>query len=150
MVSSKAKTVEEYIKSLPAERGEVIRAVRKVILKNLPKGYVENMNWGMIVYEIPLSTYPITYNKQPIGIAALCAQKNYFAVYLSVYQNSEMEKWFKEEYAKSGKKLDMGKSCVRFKKIDDLPIELIGKTIAKIPIKKCIEMYEESRNHTTK
>ena len=146
MVSSNAKTVVEYLKSLPTEKREVIGAVRKVILKNIPKGYVEVMNWGMIVYEVPLATYSITYNKQPIGIAALAAQKNYFSLYLmNVYGNKETEKWFRDEFNKAGKKLDMGKSCVRFKKLDDLPLDVIGKTIAKTTVKDCISLYEKSR-----
>src|SRR3989344_1849247 len=131
MVQSNAKTVEAYLKELPTERKEAISAVRKVILKNLPRGYEECMQYGMISYVIPLEKYPDTYNKQALGIVALASQKNYMSVYLmAIYGGKKTEKWFAEEYRKSGKKLDMGKSCIRFRKLDDLPLELIGKAVA--------------------
>jgi len=134
MVSSNAATVSEYIKSLPEDKREAIKAVRKIILDNLPKGYKEGMLSGMIVYYIPLEEYPDTYNGQPIGIAGLAAQKNYNSLYLlTVYGDPEIEKWFKARYKASGKKLDMGKSCVHFKKAEDLPLDLIAETIAKVP-----------------
>src|SRR3989344_5122804 len=146
MVSSNAKTVEQYLKELPQERREAISAVRKVILKNLPKGYEECMMFGMIGYAIPLSKYPNTYNNQPLGIAALASQKNYMSIYLmNVYGNKETEKWFKDAYKKSGKKLDMGKSCVHFKKLDDLPLDVIGKTITLTSVDELIKVYEKSR-----
>jgi len=144
-VKSKQKTVEGYLKGLPAERREAISAVRSVILKNLPKGYVEGMNWGMIAYEIPLSVYPNTYNKQPLGVAALASQKNYMAVYLMTVYSPKMEKWLRVEFAKRGKKLDMGKCCVRFRKLDDLPLDVIGKVIAGTGVKEYIALYEKAR-----
>lgn len=147
MVKSSAKTVEDYLQTLPPERREAMRRVREVILKNLPDGYVETMNWGMISYEIPLESYPDTYNKQPLAMAALAAQKNYMSLYLmSVYGHKETEKWFKERYKASGKKLDMGKSCVHFKKLDDLPLDLIGETISRCTVEKYIQNYERARN----
>jgi hypothetical protein len=146
MVSSDAKTVDEYLQTLPADRREAISAVREVILGNLPEGYVESMNWGMISYEIPLSRYPKTYNKQPLAMAAVASQKNYMSLYLmTVYGDKDTENWFHERYRASGKKLDMGKSCVHFRKLDDLPLDLVGETIGRVSVDKYIERYEQSR-----
>ncbi|MEX0622036.1 MAG: DUF1801 domain-containing protein [Candidatus Woykebacteria bacterium] len=146
-MQSNAKTVEEYISSLTAERAEAIKKVREVILKNLPPGYEENMNWGMISYEIPLSKFSDTYNKQPLGIVALASQKQHMSVYLmSIYADPKMEKWFTDEYKKSGKRMDIGKSCVRFRKLENLPLDLIGKAIAKSPSPDdYISFYKKSR-----
>ena len=149
MVSSDAATVDEYIKSLPDERREAIKGLRKVILDNLPKGYKEGMLWGMITYYIPLKDYPNTYNRQPLGYAALASQKNYNSLYLlTVYGDPKTEKWFKAQYKASGKKLDMGKSCVHFKKLDDLPVDLIAETIARTPKDAYIKRYEAARKLT--
>jgi len=146
MFKSKAKSVSEYLNSLEPERRKAIEAVRKVILKNLPKGYEEAFNWGAIVYQIPLKRYPDTYNGQPLAYAALASQKNYMSLYLmGVYGDNDTEKWFKKRFAESGKKLDMGKSCVRFKRLEDLPLDVIGETIARIPLEKYLRKYEESR-----
>lgn len=146
MVSSSATTVAEYLASLPLEKRSVIEAVRSVILAHIPKGYEEGMIYGMIGYYIPLEQYPNTYNDQPLCYVALAAQKNYFSLYLmSVYGNPAIQAWFEAEFAESGKKLDMGKSCVRFKKLEDLPLKLIGQTIAKTSPKAFIEYYELSR-----
>jgi Domain of unknown function (DU1801) len=150
MVSSKAATVKEYLEELPEERRAVIAAVRKVILKNLPKGYQETMNWGMISYEIPLKRYPDTYNGQPLSYAALAAQKNHYAVYLGgacrcVEKGVNPESWLRDEFQKAGKKLDMGKGCVRFKKLADLPLDVIGQVIAQATPQQFIAWYEASR-----
>ena len=146
MVKSNVKTVDEYLKSLDTERRKAIETVRKVILKNLPKGYEESFNWGAITYEVPLKRLPKTYNGQPLAYAAIASQKNYMTLYLmGVYGHKETETWFKRRFAESGKKLDMGKSCVRFKKLEDLPLDVIGETIARIPMEKYIQAYEESR-----
>jgi uncharacterized protein YdhG (YjbR/CyaY superfamily) len=140
---SEAKTVEEYISSLPEERKDAITKVRETILKNLPKGYQETMNWGMIAYEIPLETYPDTYNGQPLMYAALASQKNHMAVYLNgIYTSENMRKKFEAEYNATGKRLDAGKSCVRFKKLDDLPLDLIGKTITSMSVSDLINLFE--------
>ncbi len=145
MQNLNATTAAEYIAQLPADRRDDIEKVRTVILKHLPKGYQEAIGYGMIGYVIPLSRYPNTYNRQPIGPAGLAAQKHYNSLYLmSVYANKETEQWFKAEYAKSGKKLNMGKSCLRFKKADDLPLDLIGKVIAKFSVDDFIKQYEQS------
>jgi Domain of unknown function (DU1801) len=104
------------------------------------------MNWGMISYEIPPERYPKTYNKQPLSYAALAAQKNYFVLHLmAVYGSPEQAAWFREEFRKAGKKLDMGKACVRFRKLDDLPLDVIGQVIARTPPDKYIAYYEATR-----
>lgn len=144
MVYNSAKDIKEYLESLPEDRKKSIEIVRDVILQNLPKGYEETMNWGMISYEVPLSIYPKTYNQKPLMYAALASQKNHMAVYLSnIYSDPEARDWFEFEYKATGKKMDIGKSCVRFKKLDDLPIELIGQAIARTPMDEFIAYYEE-------
>lgn len=146
MVSSPAKTPEEYLLSLPAERRAVIAAVRDLILANLPSGYVETMNWGMLSYEIPLSTYPNTYNGQPLSYIGLAAQKNNYALYLmAVYANPLLLQHLQDAYTRANKKLDMGKSCLRFKKLEDLLQPVIAETIAAVPVEKYLEVYEKSR-----
>lgn len=146
MVQSKAGTVAEYLKELPAERRAVIAVVRKAIRASLPKGYQETMRFGAISYEIPLKRFPDTYNGQPLCYAGLAAQKHHFAVYLMcVYMNAERTKWLRDEFQKAGKKLDMGKSCIRFKKLEDLPLAVIGQAIASVPPERYIAVYEASR-----
>ncbi len=143
MVSSNAKTVSEYIRSLPPERAKIIRAVRKAIVDNLPKGYVETMNWGMISYEIPMRMYPTTYNKKPLSYAGLAAQKNNYSLYLmGLYWNEEMNAWFVNEFKKRKLKLRAGKGCIRFNTLEDLPLDVIGKVISKISVKEYIQHYE--------
>ncbi len=145
-MTSKAKTVKEYLAGLPADRRGAIEAVRKVILKSLDKGYEEGMQYGMIGYFVPHSIYPDGYHcdsKQPLPFAGLASQKNYMSVYLScVYGNPEQEAWFRKEWAKTGKKLDMGKACIRFKKPEDLALDVIGKAIARVPVKQFVGYYE--------
>jgi len=146
MVMSKAATVADYLAELPADRRRTISAVRAVIRKSLPKGYKESVGYGMICYAVPLSTYADTYNGQPLCYAALASQKNYCALYLmNVYGDTQTAKAFRDGFKKAGKKLDMGKSCVRFKTADDLPLDVIGRTIALTPMKAFIEKYEKAR-----
>lgn len=148
MVQSKAETVDQYLSELPTKRREDITVLRKIILKNLPDGFIETMQYGMISYIIPFDHYPKTYNHQPLAIVSLASQKNYMSLYLmNIYSDKKKEYWFKEEYKKSGKKLDMGKSCLRFKKIEDLPLELIAKVINQTSVKDFIEQYENSRKY---
>ena len=105
------------------------------------------MQFGMISYVIPLERYPVTYNKQPLMYASLASQKNYMSLYLmNIYGNPQAQQWFREEYQASGKRLDMGKSCVRFKKLEDLPVDLIGKAIARGSVCDFIKLYEASRS----
>jgi Domain of unknown function (DU1801) len=151
MVQSKAVTVAAYLKSLPAERRAVIAAVRKVIVKNLPKGYKETMNWGGISYEIPLKRYPDTYNGQPLGIASLANQKRHISLYLmGIYANDFDARWFKEAWQASGKRLDMGKSCVRFKTLDDVPLDVIGAAVARTTVDDFVAAYESARDEVTR
>ena len=146
MVKSSAGTVEEYLDELAPDRREQIETVRSVVLENLPDGYDESMNWGMITWEIPLERYPKTYNKQPLMYAALASQKNYMSLYLMcVYTHEGTQTEFERRFKDSGKKLNMGKSCVRFKKVDDLPLDLIADTIASTPVDEYIRSYEAAR-----
>jgi hypothetical protein len=147
-MQSKAATVPEYLASLPADRREAIEAVRAVILKHLGKGFTEGMQYGMITYAVPHSIYPAGYHcdpRQPLPFAALASQKGYMSIYLSwLYGSPSEEARFRAQWAKSGKKLDMGKSCLRFKKLDDLCLDLIGEAIASVPVAAYIKRYEAS------
>ena len=146
MARSMAGSVEDYLQELPRERREVLQAVRKVVLDNLPAGYVETMNWGMITYEIPLERYPDTYNKRPLMYAALASQKNHMSLCLMcVYSHKESRVRFEEKFKASGKKLNMGKSCVRFKRLEDLPLDVVGEAIAGTSVDAYIRFYQESR-----
>jgi hypothetical protein len=146
MASSKAKTVAAYLKELPAERRAVIAAVRAVILKHLPKGYEEAMEWGMACYQIPLRVHPDTYNGRPLMYAALAAQKNFYALYLTgLHQNPELLAELKAGFAKAGKRFDAGKSCLRFRQLEDLPLPVIGRMIARVPPAALIRQYERVR-----
>lgn len=146
MVQSKARTVEAYLKELPPERREVVAAVRRMVLKHLPKGYVEAMAFGMIGYGVPLERYPDTYNGQPLAYVAVAAQKNYYSLYLmSVYADSAEERALRAAFAKAGKKLDMGKCCVRFRQLADLEMAALGKAIAASSVDQFVARYEASR-----
>ena len=143
-MQSKANTVKQYLNELPNGRKKAISIVRQTILENLPEGYDEVINWGMITYEVPLETYPNTYNGKPLMYAALASQKNHMAVYLmGCYMVPEIRNEFEKAYNKSGKRFDAGKSCIRFKKIDDLPLDLLGKTIASMDVNEFIELVEK-------
>ena len=145
-MQSKAYSVEQYLNGLPEDRKESLSIVREAIVKNLPTGYVEVMNWGMITYEVPLETFPDTYNGKPLMYVALASQKNHMSVYLmGCYMSPEIRKKFENAYKQSGKKFDAGKSCIRFKKEEDLPLELIGKTIGSMSVEQFIEHYLLSR-----
>ena len=142
---SDAATVDSYLAGLPDDRREAISAVRTAILDNLPAGLVETMNWGMITYEIPLSIVPDTYNGQPLAYAALASQKNYMSVYLmAIYGSEDLRAKFEADYAASGKRMDMGKSCVRFKRLDDLPLDVIGRAIKACSMEQYIEAHDAS------
>ena len=146
-MQSAAKTVAEYLSNLDDVRREAISAVRGVILDNLPDGYEEAMQFGMITYVVPLSVLADTYNGQPLMYVALASQKRHMSLYLTnVYGDESVEQWFRERYLAAGKKLDMGKSCVRFRKLDDLPLELVGEVVARTPIADFVEIYKASRS----
>ena len=146
-MKSSAKTVDEYLKSLPEDRRAAIDAVRKVILDNLQPGFEECMQYGMIGYVVPHRLYPAGYHcdpRQPLTYANLGSQKNHMALYLMcVYGHAETRKWFEKAYATSGKKLDMGKACVRFKKAEDLPLDVIGQAIGRVSVKDYVAGIEK-------
>jgi uncharacterized protein YdhG (YjbR/CyaY superfamily) len=141
-----APNVDAYLASLPPDRRAAITAVRDVITRHLPEGYEEGMQYGMIAYYVPKSLYPAGYHanpEQPLGFAALGSQKSHMALYLMcVYGDGELNRWFVDEYKKTGKKLDMGKACVRFKKLDDLPLDLVGRTVARVPVAAYVAKVE--------
>jgi hypothetical protein len=146
---SKAKTPDEYIRALPADRKAAVTELRRVILKNLPKGFKETMSYGMIGYVVPHEIYPDGYHcdpKLPLPFMSIASQKNFIAFYhMGIYAMPELMKWYKEEYPKhSTAKLDMGKSCSRFKKPEHIPYKLIGQLVKKVSVKKWIETYEKN------
>jgi hypothetical protein len=146
MVENKATTVKEYLAWLPEDRRKVISKVRSVIRKHLPKGYEEKVTNGIISYQVPLKTLPDTYNGQPLCYAALAAQKNHNSLHLmGAYGNAKQRADLERAFKTAGKKLDMGKSCVRFKSAEDLPLPAIGKLIAAVPPAKYVAAYEASR-----
>ncbi len=146
MVWSDAQTVDDYVSELPEDRRETICALRRVILEHLPSGFVETMQSGMISYVVPLEPYPITYNRQPLVLAALASQKNYLSLYLmNIYGGFQTEMWFRQRWTASGKKLNKGKSCIRFKRLQDVPLDVVGEAIARISLEEFIERYERSR-----
>ena len=146
MARSQATTVEEYLDELADDRRETVEAVRDVVNANLPDGYEETVQFGMISYVVPLERYPKTYNRQALQYAGLASQKNYVSLYLmNVYGDQETERWFLDRYKASGKRLDMGKSCVRFKSVDDLPLDLVGEAVARTSVDEYIAVYETAR-----
>ena len=146
-MQSTATTVDQYIAELPEERQKVISQLRKQIKKNLPKGFKESMGYGMMGYAVPHSMYPAGYHcnpKDPLPFMGLASQKHFVAVYsMAIYSDPKLLKWFTDEYVKAGVgKLDMGKSCIRFKKLDDIPYKLIGELMEKMSVKEWINIYE--------
>lgn len=143
---SEATTVKQYLAELPAGRRDAMAAVRKTILANLPEGYEEVMDWGMISYQVPLATYPDTYNGKPLMYAALASQKGYMVVYLSaIYADDASRARFETAYKATGRRYDVGQSCVRFKSLDDLPLDVIGDAIAGTTVERFIAQYEKGR-----
>jgi len=148
-MQSTAKTPKEYVESLPEDRKAAISELQKVIKKNLPKGFEEVMSYGMIGYVIPHSIYPDGYHcdpKLPLPFMNIASQKNFIAVYnMGLYADKDLLNWFLAEFPKHSKaKLDMGKSCLRFKKVDQIPYILIGELASKMNVKDWIEMYEKT------
>ena len=145
-MQSNATTVDQYLTSLPEDRRTAIAAVREVILKNLDPDYREGMGYGMIGYVVPHSLFPAGYHcdpTKPLAFAGLASQKNHMAIYLmSIYGDKAHAKWFQDAYKKSGKRLDAGKSCIRFKKLEDLALDVIGEAIKRVPAKKYIANYQ--------
>ncbi|HEX7768702.1 MAG TPA: DUF1801 domain-containing protein [Dokdonella sp.] len=146
MAGSTARTVEDYLARLPEERREIAAALRRLVLEHLPQGYVESMNWGMPCYEVPLARHPGTYNGQPLGYVAFAAQKNNYALYLmGVYADGALEARLRAGFERIGRKPDIGKSCVRFRRLEHLPLEEIGDLIASTPVDAFIAMHERQR-----
>lgn len=148
-MQSDAKTVSEYLDELPEERKEPVIRLRNIILENLPKGYEEEMSYGMIGYVVPLTRFPSGYHAskgEPLPLLSLASQKNYIALYhMGLYAKPELEKWFKEEYKKRvSTKLDMGKSCIRLKKMDEIPFDLISELCQKITVDEYVEAYKDA------
>jgi hypothetical protein len=151
MFQNKAKTVSEYVAALPTERQAMVRQLRSFVKKHLPKGYKEQIGFGAITYSVPLAKLPDTYNGQPLCYAAIAAQKNYYTLYLmSVYGNPRHKARMADEFKKRGKKFDMGKSCLHFKSLDDLPLDVVGEVIASTPMEDYIAFYREARTKTAK
>lgn len=147
-MQSKAKTVKEYFSELPEDRRKALQALREVILKNIDSTYKEGMGYGMPGWSVPHSVYPPGYHcdpSVPLPYAGYASQKNHMSLYLmSLYMNPELEKWFREAWKKTGKKLDMGKSCIRFKKLDDMALDVIGEAVRRVPAKDYVACYERN------
>jgi hypothetical protein len=148
-MQSKAKTVDEYIETLPEERQKAITDLRKTINKNIPKGFEEMMSYGMIGWVVPHKLYPAGYHcdpRQPLPFMGLASQKNFISFYsMCLYSDDKLLKWFQKEWPKhTSRKLDMGKSCIRLKKIDDIPLKLLGELASKVTPAQWIEMYEST------
>ena len=152
-MQSKAATVKQYLAELPPDRREAIEKVRAVVLKNLGEGYEEGMQYGMIGYYVPHSIYPAGYHcdpKQPLPFAGLASQKNHMSFYMcTMYMDPATAIWFQQAWAVevikgNAKRLDMGKGCVRFKKVDDIPLNVIGEAVKRAPVKRVLEVYESN------
>jgi uncharacterized protein YdhG (YjbR/CyaY superfamily) len=143
MVSIPATTAAEYLAQLPEDRRAVVSAVRKMVKRHLPRGYEEQAAWGMLTYTVPLARSGPTYNGQPLCYAGIAAQKNHYALYLmGAYMDPALTKRLQAAFKAAGKKLDMGKSCVRFKSLDAIPLDALGSIVAALPMKQFIERYQ--------
>jgi hypothetical protein len=150
-MQSKALNPEQYIDELPTDRKLVLQKLREIAVNNLPKGFKETMTYGMLGYVVPHETYPNGYHcdpKLPLGFVSMASQKNFVALYhMGIYCNPKLLDWFVTEYPKYCKtKLDMGKSCIRFKKMDDIPYDLIAQLLSKVSVEQWIEWYEKGLN----
>lgn len=147
-MQSKATTVQAYLAELPPDRRAAIGAVRDIVRKNLDKGFEEGMQYGMIGYYVPHRIFPAGYHcdpRQPLPFAGLASQKNHMSLYMmSAYGEGAEHDWIRAQFERAGKKLDMGKCCIRFKRLEDLPLEVIGEAIRRVPAKKYIEHYERA------
>jgi len=145
-MQSTATTVEDYLAELPDERREVMTTVLDAVRRNVPPGYTEAMAWGMITWSVPLERYPDTYNGQPLGYVSLASQKRHYALYLlGTYMDPVKEQEFRSRWEATGRRLDMGKSCLRFKKLEDLDLDLIAEVIRGAPVEDFLETYERQR-----
>lgn len=141
-----ATTAEDYLVDLPPARREIVARVRELVLDDLPPGYEETIAWGMVCWVVPLARYPNTYNGQPLGYVALAAQKRYHSLYLmGLYPDGEREREFRARWEAGGRRLDMGKSCLRFRSLDDLDLDLLAETIAATSVEDFLALYEQGR-----
>jgi hypothetical protein len=147
-MQSKATTVQEYLAELPGDRRQALEAVRAVLLRNLDPLYEEGILYGMIGYYVPHRIYPAGYHcnpELPVPFVCMASQKNHMALYLScIYGHPENERWFREAWARTGKKLDMGKACLRFRKLEDLELDLVAEAVRRVPTLQFIRHYEET------
>ncbi|HEX4976875.1 MAG TPA: DUF1801 domain-containing protein [Nocardioides sp.] len=148
---SDAPTVEDYLAALPAGRREALTAIRDTVNANLDDGFAEGMEYGMVTWGVPLERYPTTYNGKPLGVVSLASQKNHMALYLMcLYADDGLEEWFRQQYAARGMKLDLGKSCVRFRSLDEVPLDVLAALLRRVTPEQHIARYEESRAATRK
>lgn len=148
---SDAPTVEDYLAALPADRREALTAIRDTVNANLDDGFAEGMEYGMVTWGVPLERYPTTYNGKPLGVVSLASQKNHMALYLMcLYADDGLEEWFRQQYAARGMKLDLGKSCVRFRSLDEVPLDVLAALLRRVTPEQHIARYEESRAATRK
>ncbi|MBK9974901.1 MAG: DUF1801 domain-containing protein [Planctomycetes bacterium] len=147
-MQSKAKTVDEYMASLPADRRAALQTLRDLVKKHIDPGYEERMDYGMPGWSVPHSIYPAGYHcdpKVPLPYAGFASQKNHMSLYLMcIYGHSGQDKWFRQAWAKTGKKLDMGRSCIRFKKIEDLALDVVAQAFKRTPVDTYIAFYEKT------
>ena len=145
-MDSAATTPEEYLASLPDDRRDAVARVRDVVNEHLPDGYVEQLDWAMISWVVPLERCPDTYNGKPLCYAALASQKHHMSLYLmGVYGDPDERAWLERQYAERHLELDMGKSCVRFRTLDALPLDVVGEAVARIPVDRFVDNAEARR-----
>jgi hypothetical protein len=151
MPDASVRTVSQYLRSLDPERRKILSAVRKVVNDNLPEGYAEGIVYGVIAWHVPLATFRDTYNRQPLCCAALAANKNYNSLHLmGAYGDSKQKAFLRDEFEKRGKRFDMGQACLRFRTLDDLPLDVIGAVIQRTPAKALIAMHEAAHGNKTR
>jgi len=146
-MQSDANDVDQYLDELPEDRRQALTAVRKVVLDHLPAGFEEVMQYGMISYVVPLDRFPSTYNGQPLAVASLASQKRHMALYLmGIYGDEGNQTWLRQQWATTGKKLDMGKSCLRFRSLDDLALDVVGEAIARTSVADVIDQHDRAHS----
>jgi len=146
-MQSDANDVDQYLDELPEDRRQALTAVRKVVLDHLPAGFEEVMQYGMISYVVPLDRFPSTYNGQPLAVASLASQKRHMALYLmGIYGDEGNQTWLRQQWATTGKKLDMGKSCLRFRSLDDLALAVVGEAIARTSVADLIDQHDRAHS----
>jgi Domain of unknown function (DU1801) len=146
-MQSDANDVDQYLDELPEDRRQALTAVRKLVLDHLPAGFEEVMQYGMISYVVPLDRFPSTYNGQPLAVASLASQKRHMALYLmGIYGDEDNQTWLRQQWATTGKKLDMGKSCLRFRSLDDLALDVVGEAIARTSVADLVDQHDRAHS----